>query len=99
MGGGFVAGLLASFASEDPDQAIDHMAELILRTLGLDVAEAARIAHQPLTPLANPITGELLQGERPMKIATYQSQRQDRASASSWKIGSSILRPAASLAT
>jgi AcrR family transcriptional regulator len=52
MGGGFVAGLLASFHSEDPDQAIDHMAELILRTLGLDVAEAARIAHQPLAPLA-----------------------------------------------
>ena len=52
MGGGFVAGLLASFESEDPDQAIDHMVELILRTLGLDVAEAATIAHQPLSPLS-----------------------------------------------
>ncbi len=54
MGGGFVAGLLASFPQEDPGEAIDHMAELILRTLGLDVAEAARIAHQPLTPLPSP---------------------------------------------
>lgn len=51
MGGGFVAGLLASFHADDPAEAIDHMAELILRTLGLDVADAARIAHQPLTPL------------------------------------------------
>ncbi len=48
MGGGFVAGLLASFQSDDPGEAIDHMAELILRTLGLNVTEAARIAHQPL---------------------------------------------------
>jgi len=51
MGGGFVAGLLASFDAEDPGTAIDHMAELILRTIGVDVADAARIAHQPLTPL------------------------------------------------
>lgn len=58
MGGGFVAGLLASFASEDPGDAIDNMAELILRTLGLDVAEAARIAHQPLTPLPTPSLGQ-----------------------------------------
>ena len=52
MGGGFVAGLLASFNAEDPGETIDHMAELILRTLGLEVTEASRIAHQPLTPLA-----------------------------------------------
>ena len=52
MGGGFVAGLLASFNAEDPGETIDHMAELILRTLGLDVTEASRIAHQPLRPLA-----------------------------------------------
>ncbi len=58
MGGGFVAGLLASFTSEDPGDAIDNMAELILRTLGLDVAEAARIAHQPLTPLPTPSLGQ-----------------------------------------
>lgn len=50
--GGFVTGLLASFDAANPDRAIDHMAELILRTLGLDVGEAARIAHQPLPPLA-----------------------------------------------
>ena len=56
--GGFVAGLLASFDSEDPDKAIDHMAELLLRTLGVGVEEASRIAHQPLPRLATP-TGEL----------------------------------------
>jgi len=54
MGGGFVAGLLASFQAQEPGKTIDHMAELVLRTLGLDVAEAARIAHQPLTPLPSP---------------------------------------------
>ncbi|TNF89810.1 MAG: TetR/AcrR family transcriptional regulator [Gammaproteobacteria bacterium] len=54
MGGGFVAGMLASFDAQDPGAAIDHMAELILRTMGLDVADAARIAYQPLTPLPEP---------------------------------------------
>lgn len=57
MGGGFVAGLLVSFDAEDPGTAIDHMAELILRTIGVDVVEAARIAHQPLTPLPSLHTG------------------------------------------
>ena len=33
---------------------IDQMAELILRTLGLNVTEAARIAYQPLSPLPQP---------------------------------------------
>ena len=56
--GGFVTGLLASFDADDPDRAIDHMAELVLRTLGLDVGEAARIAHQLLPPLAT-TKGEL----------------------------------------
>jgi AcrR family transcriptional regulator len=56
--GGFVAGLLASFESEDPDRAIDHMAELLLRTLGVGVEAASRIAHQPLPPLATD-NGEL----------------------------------------
>lgn len=56
--GGFVASLLASFDSEEPDSAIDNMAELLLRTLGIDVQEAARIAHQSLPPLTT-LTGEL----------------------------------------
>jgi AcrR family transcriptional regulator len=49
--GGFVAGLLVSFDADDPDRAIDLMAELLLRTLGLPVQEAARIANQPLPPI------------------------------------------------
>lgn len=58
MGGGFVAGLLASFEADDPDTAIDHVAELILRTMGLAVADAARIAHEPLQPLTNETSTE-----------------------------------------
>ena len=56
--GGFVSCLLASFDSADPDQAIDNMAELLLRTLGVEVEEASRIAHQPLSPLVTS-NGEL----------------------------------------
>ncbi|MGI9327140.1 MAG: TetR/AcrR family transcriptional regulator [Pseudomonadales bacterium] len=56
--GGFVTSLLASVDSENSDEAIDHMAELILRTLGIGVEEASPIAHQTLPPLATP-TGEL----------------------------------------
>lgn len=50
--GGFVTGLQASFTADDPERAIDNMAELVLRTLGVEVHEASRIAHQPLPPLA-----------------------------------------------
>ncbi len=49
--GGFVAGLLTSLDAENPEQAIDQMAELLLRTMGLPLDDAARIAHQPLPPL------------------------------------------------
>ncbi len=56
--GGFVASLLASFNSQQPQRAVDHMAELILRTLGVDAKEAAQIAHQTLPPLPTP-DGEL----------------------------------------
>ena len=56
--GGFVTCLLASFDAENPDEAIDHMAELLLRTLGVEVQQASQIAHQPLPPLATP-NGEL----------------------------------------
>ncbi len=57
--GGFVASLLACLDSENPANDIDQMAELLLRTLGLGIDEAAAIAHQPLPPLATP-TGELI---------------------------------------
>lgn len=50
--GGFVTGLLGSFSADDPEREIDNMAELILRTLGIEVSEASRIAHQPLPSLA-----------------------------------------------
>ncbi len=56
--GGFVTSLLASFDAENSDEAIDHMVELLLRTLGIGVQEASLIAHQPLLPLATP-NGEL----------------------------------------
>ena len=56
--GGFVAGLLAGFSADDSERAIDNMAELVLRTLGIDIHEAARIAHQPLPPMAT-TKGEL----------------------------------------
>jgi len=56
--GGFVTGLLGSFSADDPARAIDNMAELVLRTLGIEVDEASRIAHQPLPPLAT-TKGEL----------------------------------------
>ena len=50
--GGFVSSLLACFDAEDSDAAIDQIAELLLRTLGVATQEAARIAHQHLPPLA-----------------------------------------------
>lgn len=53
MIGGFVTCLMGGFDSDDPGVIIDHMAELLLRTLGLDIAEAAKIAHQRLPPLLN----------------------------------------------
>lgn len=49
--GGFVASLLASFDVADPDRDISLMTELLLRTLGVEIPEASRIAHQPLPPL------------------------------------------------
>ena len=56
--GGFVSSLLASFEARDPGQAIDYMAELLLRSMGLEADEASRIAHQPLPPLSTP-NGEI----------------------------------------
>jgi AcrR family transcriptional regulator len=56
--GGFVSCLLASIDAEDPEEAIDNMAELLLRTLGVEAREASRIAHQPLPPLTTS-NGEL----------------------------------------
>ncbi len=50
--GAYVNTLLASLALDDPGADIDAMAELILRTAGLDHAEAAAIAHAPLPKLA-----------------------------------------------
>ena len=50
--GGFVTCLMAGFDAEDSATKIDNMAELLLRTLGIEVKEAARIAHLPLPPLA-----------------------------------------------
>ena len=49
--GGFVACLLSSFESSNPDHNIDLMAELLLRTLGVEQTQAAQIAHMPLQPL------------------------------------------------
>jgi len=49
--GGFVASLLASFDAPNSNRAIDHMAELLLRTLGVNQEDAARIAHQPISTL------------------------------------------------
>ncbi len=60
--GGFVACLLGSFDSPEPEREIDMMTELLLRTLGISQAEASRIAHAPLPPLNLPQTesaGEL----------------------------------------
>jgi AcrR family transcriptional regulator len=51
MLGGFVAGVLASFDSAEPDKTIDQMVEMFLRTIGLDCDEAARIANLPLAEL------------------------------------------------
>lgn len=56
--GGFVASLLASFDATDPDRDISLMTELLLRTLGVEIPEASRIAHQSLPPLAT-ANGEL----------------------------------------
>ncbi len=49
--GGFVSSLLACFDAPDSNAAIDQMAELLLRTLGITTEEAARIAHQHLPTL------------------------------------------------
>ncbi len=56
--GGFVTSLQASFDADEPERVIDNMAELLLRTLGIGVDEASRIAHQTLPPLAT-TKGEL----------------------------------------
>ncbi|NKB98809.1 MAG: TetR family transcriptional regulator [Pseudomonadales bacterium] len=49
--GGFVNGLLASFNSSDPDRSIDQIAEMFLRSVGLETDEAQTLARQPLPPL------------------------------------------------
>ena len=51
--GAYVNGLLTSFEAEDPHKAIDQLAELLLRVLGIDIEEAERIAHTPLPVLAS----------------------------------------------
>lgn len=55
--GGFVAGLLTSLDAENPEQAIDQMAELLLRSMGLPLADAERIGHQPLPTLESEENG------------------------------------------
>lgn len=52
--GGFVACLLSSFDSSEPEREIDLMTELLLRTLGISQTEASQIAHTPLSPLNLP---------------------------------------------
>lgn len=49
--GGFVSCLLSSFDADDPEATIDQMAELLLRSLGVEPGDAARITRQPLPPL------------------------------------------------
>lgn len=49
--GGIVIGLIKTFDEQDPGDAIDDLAEMLLRGLGLPVAEAREIAHRPLDPL------------------------------------------------
>ena len=52
--GAYVNTLLASLTLDHPGPDIDAMAELILRTAGLDHAEAAQIAHAPLPAVTPP---------------------------------------------
>ena len=54
--GAYVSTLLGCVDLSDADAAaaIDDMVELVLRVLGIDVAEAAELAHRPLTPFAPP---------------------------------------------
>ncbi len=54
MLGAYVSTLLGCMDLDEAaaGQAIDAMVELLLRTVGLDVEEAAEIAHQPLDELA-----------------------------------------------
>lgn len=49
--GAFVSSLLASFKSDDQETALDNMVELLLRTLGISMEEAHRIAHLPFKPI------------------------------------------------
>ncbi|MDH3642378.1 MAG: hypothetical protein OES38_09795, partial [Gammaproteobacteria bacterium] len=49
--GGIVTAMMATFEVEDSASAIDDLAEMLLRGLGLAVAEAREIAHRPLGEL------------------------------------------------
>ncbi len=49
--GGFVNALLQSFDSDNPERSIDISVEMMLRLVGLDIEEAAMIAHKPLGSL------------------------------------------------
>lgn len=49
--GAYVSSLLKSFDAEDPGAVIDAIIELVLRTLGIDSLDAARLAHSPIDPI------------------------------------------------
>lgn len=51
--GGIVNAMMMAFDAEHPERVIDHIAEMLLRGLGLSVAEAHDIAHRPLKQLGD----------------------------------------------
>jgi len=55
--GGFVNALLQSFDSDNPEKTIDVVVEMMLRLVGLDIEEAALMAHKPLWSLDRDLAG------------------------------------------
>ena len=51
--GAYVTTLLSALPLDDPGGTLDGMAELMLRTVGLSVEEAAGIAHEPLPSMTS----------------------------------------------
>ena len=45
--------MMMAFDAEHPERVIDHIAEMLLRGLGLSVAEVRDIAHRPLKQLGS----------------------------------------------
>ena len=54
--GGIVTGLMSCFGTENPDSAVDDLAEMLLRGLGLSSDEAREIAHTSLEKIEVPET-------------------------------------------